>query len=197
MSSAVEHVEHVHEVDPHFLVMRARAGVLLLILADALGAAGILAGSGYLGALNTLGQYKIAGDHAAPPLLAALLAVVLVVAGVGYLWWQRARKGGANQLGIFVLAWVGMIAATVIQIVNGSTLGYAPPYHAYESVIILITWYSAIHLLLTSCFTGLLVFGRALRGRLAGREYIVEVHGYWWYYTVIAGLIFLLFTVLA
>lgn len=201
MSLSSEHIqaetaEHaVHEVDPHFLVARARAGVLLLILSDALSAAGLLAGGGYLSALNTLGQYKIPGDHASTLLLALLLGISLAVSGISYLWWQQARKNqGANLLAIFVLAWVCMIAATVIQIVIGSTLGFTPPYHAYESLIILITWYSAIHLLLTSCFTGLLVLGRGLRGRLVDREYIVEVHGYWWYYTVIVGLIMLVFT---
>lgn len=192
MSISVEHVE-THEVDPHFLVARARAGVLLLILSDALSVVSILAAGGYLNALNTLNQYKIAGDHGANPLLMWLLAGVLAVSGIAYFGWQRARrKQGANLLAIFVLAEVCMIAATVIQIVIGSTLGYTAPYHAYESMIILITWYSAIHLLLTSCISGLLVFGRGLNGRLAGREYIVEVHGYWWYYTVIAGLIMLL-----
>ena len=204
MSLSSEHIhadalEHAaHEVDPHFLVARARAGVLLLILSDALAALGLIAGGGYLGALNTLGQYKIAGDHASSPLQALLLAVALAVSGFSYFWWQLARKRqGANLLAIFALAWVCMIAATVIQIVIGSSLGYTAPYHAYESLIILITWYSAIHLLLTSCITGLLVFGRGLRGRLVDREYIVEVHGYWWYYTVIVSLIMLLFTVFA
>lgn len=185
----------VHEVDAHFLVTRARVGVLLLILSDALSSAGLLAGGGYLSALNTLGQYKQAGDHAATPLLAVLLGVALAVSGLAYLWWQRARaRQGANLLAIFALSWLAMIAATVLQMVVGSTLGFTPPYHAYESLVILITWYSAIHLLLTSCLTGLLVFGRGLRGRLIERAYIVEVHGYWWYYTIIVGLLMLVFT---
>jgi hypothetical protein len=62
-------------------------------------------------------------------------------------------------------------------------------------VILLLTWYTAVHLLLAALI-GLLLLGRVLRGRIAGHEYIAEVTGYWWYYTVIASLLVWLFVLL-
>jgi hypothetical protein len=62
-------------------------------------------------------------------------------------------------------------------------------------VQLLVVWFAAIHLLLATII-GLLLGGRVLRGRLAGHEFIVEVTGYWWYYTVIASLLLWLFGLL-
>jgi len=76
--------------------------------------------------------------------------------------------------------------------VIGAALRYGIPIHAYESVLLLITWFTAIHLLLTA-IVGLLLGGRILRGRLAGLEFIPEVVGYWWYYTVVASVLLWLF----
>jgi len=73
--------------------------------------------------------------------------------------------------------------------------GYSTPYDAYESVITLLTWFTAIHLLLTA-FIGLLLSGRIMRGRIAEHQYVVEVTGYWWYYTVVASLVLWLFALL-
>lgn len=196
MSSSVEHIEHTHEVDPQFLVNRARAGVLLLILSDAVSIISIIVAGGFLNSLNTMGQFRVAGDHAPALLPGVLLAVALASSGLAYFGWARTRTtAGPERSTVYIVSWFLMIAAFVFQVWIGATLGYVPPFHAYESLMELITWYSAFHLLLTS-FIGLLVFGRIWRGRLAGREYIVEVTGYWWYYTVIAGLIMWLFSVL-
>src|SRR5258708_5912608 len=80
-------LEHTHEIEPHIKVARARAGVLMLIVSDALAVLAILAGGGYLRALNTEGQYKVAGDFA-PALLPGLLVMIaLVLSGLSYYWW--------------------------------------------------------------------------------------------------------------
>jgi len=68
------------------------------------------------------------------------------------------------------------------------------PDKRLESVQLLVTWFTAIHLLLAA-FVGVLVGGRILRGRLAGHEFIAEVTGYWWYYTVVASVLLWLFGV--
>ena len=49
--------------------------------------------------------------------------------------------------------------------------------------------------LLLAAFVGILLGGRILRGRLTGHEFIVEVTGYWWYYTVVASVLLWLFGV--
>ena len=74
------------------------------------------------------------------------------------------------------------------------SLGYTTtPFHAYESVLMLITWFTWVHFLLLTII-GLLLLGRVLRGRLAGHGYIAEVTGYWWYYTVLSSLLLWLFS---
>jgi hypothetical protein len=198
MDTSLEHAqEHTHELEPHIKVARARAGVLLLIVSDALSVLAILAAGGYLSALNTEGQFKIAGDFAPPFVPGLLIAIGLVLSGLSYFWWERRarRPGGSGQTLFFLLALVLMLVAGVGETWIGETLRYGVPIHAYESVQLLLVWFAAIHLLLAAII-GLLLGGRILRGRLAGHEFIVEVAGYWWYYTVIATLLLWLFGLL-
>ena len=189
-------LEHVHELEPHIKVARARAGVLMLVLSDALAVLAILAGGGYLRALNTEGQYKVAGDFAPALLPGLLIMIVLVLSGLSFYWWERRarRPGEAGQTLFFLLALALMLVAGVSETWIGAALKYGVPIDAYESVQLLLTWFTAIHLLLAAII-GLLLGGRILRGRLIGHEFIAEVVGYWWYYTVIASLLMWLFGV--
>jgi hypothetical protein len=187
-------LEHVYELEPQVKVARARSGVLLLIISDALFVVAIMAGSQYLRALNTEGQYKIAGDYA-PPFVAGLLIMIgLLLSGLAYyLWERRASKAGeTSQTLFFLLALVIILAAAVGETWIGATLRYGVPIQAYESVHWLITWFTAVHLWL-AFIIGILLGGRILRGRLAGHEFVVEVTGYWWYYTVVASILLWLF----
>ncbi len=190
-------LEEMFEIEPHIRVARARAGVLLLILADALSIVAILAAGGYLSALNVLGQFKASGESAPAFVPGLLLVIVLVLSGLSYYLWDRsARKnGGVGQQAFFILALVLVIVALPGAIWISMTLGYGAPFHAYESLILLVTWTTTIHILLT-VIVGLLLLGRVLRGRLVGHEFIVEVVGYWWYFIVIVGLLLWLFTLL-
>jgi hypothetical protein len=184
-------LEEMHELPLHVRVGRARAGVIMLILSDFLSILALLAAGGYLSALNVLNQYRLSGDHP-PALLPGILAsVALVLSGLAYYWWER--RGG--QPIIFILALLLMAAALAFQIWLGASLGYVAPFHAYESVILLLSWYSAFHFGLAAVI-GLLLLGRILRGRLAGHPYIPEVVGYWWYYTAIAGLVMWAFSMI-
>ena len=88
-----------------------------------------------------------------------------------------------------------MLVAGVSETWIGAALRYGIPIQAYESVQLLLPWFTAVHLLLAAII-GLLLGGRILRGRLAGHEFIVEVVGYWWYYTVVASVLLWLFGVL-
>jgi heme/copper-type cytochrome/quinol oxidase subunit 3 len=190
-------LEQMHEIEPHIRIGRARAGVLMLIVSDALSVVAILAAGGYLSALNVAGQYK--GGDPAPAFLPGLLAViVLVLSGLVYYLWERGvrRVGGAGQRALFIISWALILIALAAQIWVSVGLKYASPFHAYASMLLLLAWYSAFHLLLAAII-GLLVLGRILNGRLVDRGYIVEVVGYWWYYTVIAGLLMWLFSLVA
>ena len=196
MSTAIE---QTHELEPHIRVGRARAGVIMLMLSDALSVMAILAAGGYLNALNVEGQFR-AGDHAPAFLPGLLLAIVLVLSGLVYYLWERTarnngRARGTGQSVFLILALLLMVVGLAVQIGIGASLRFSVPFHAYASVILLITWFTAVHLLLAA-FIGLLLLGRLLRGRLAGFGYIPEVVGYWWYYTVVASVLLWLFILL-
>ncbi len=186
----------MHHIPHHVQVGRARAGVIMLILSDALSIVALLAAGGYLSTLNTFGQFR-AGDHG-PALLPGILgAITLILSGLCYYLWQRRATRSNEWTGqkvLYLLAWVFMLATLGIQIWLGIALGYAAPFHAYASLVLLLTWYSAFHLLLAAII-GVLMLGRILRGRIAEHSYIAEVVGYWWYYTVVAGLLMWLFSV--
>src|SRR5258708_7613685 len=183
-------LEHVHELEPHIKVARARAGVLMLILSDALAALAILAAGGYLRTLNTEGPYKVAGDFAPAYLPGLLIAIALVLSGLAYYWWERraSKPGEANQPLFFLLAWVLMLAAGVSETWIGASLRYGIPIQAYESVQLLLPWFTAVRPLFAA-FIGLLLGGRILRGTVGGDAFIVGVVGYWWYYTVDASVL--------
>jgi hypothetical protein len=185
-------LEEMHEIEPHIQVGRARAGVLMLILSDSLSVVAILAAGGYLSALNVEGQYLVSGDHGPAFVPSLIVAVALVLSGFFYYLWGRGvrrRAGSSGSLALAILAFVLMVVALVIQVILGLKLGFTnPPFHSYESMIILLTWYSSAHFLLTAII-GLLLVGRVLRGRIAEHSYIAEVVGYWWYYTIVASLI--------
>lgn len=203
MSTSSTSLEHeTHELALHIRVGRARACALILILADALSILAILAAGGYLSALNTENQYRIAGDHAPAFLPGLVVAIALVLSGLAYYWWERRvrQSGGSrgnSQLMFFILAFVLMIVAMVVQIVLSITLNraYTAPYDAYESVITLLMWMMAVKHFLAAIL-GLLLLGRIMRGRMAGHEYLAEAAGYWWYYTVVASLLMWLFALL-
>lgn len=202
MSSTIEQV-HEHELAPHILVARARAAVIMFMLSDALSVLAILAAGGYLNALNTENQFRIAGDHAPVLLPGLLVAIALVLSGLCYFIWERsarreasAQSGRSGQSAFFVVALILVALALIGQSWVNLSLGYTSmPFHAYESVLMLVTWFTWVHFLLT-IIIGILLLGRILRGRLAGRGYIVEVTGYWWYYTVIASLLLWVFSLL-
>jgi len=189
MSSTI--VEHAHELEPHIRVGRARAAVIMFIISDLLSVSAIMAGGSYLSALNTENQFRIAGDH--PPVLlpGLLVAIVLALSGLSYYWWaRRARQfGETGPSAFFMLALLFMVLALAGQTWVNLSLGYtSTPFHSYESVLMLITWFTWVHFLLTAII-GILLLGRILRGRLAGFGFIAEVTGYWWFYTVLASLL--------
>ncbi|MGZ3609794.1 MAG: hypothetical protein ACXWPS_06195 [Ktedonobacteraceae bacterium] len=193
MSTSVE-VEHAFELEPRIKVARARACVLLLIISDALSVVAIMAGAQYLQALNTEGQYRVAGNYA-PSFVAGLLVMIgLLLSGLlFYLWDRKASKAGeTGQTLFFLLSLLIMLAAAVGETWIGAALAYGIPIQAYESIHFLITWFTAIHLWLAAII-GILLFGRILRGRIAGHEFVVEVSGWWWYYTVVASILLWLF----
>ncbi|HZU70800.1 MAG TPA: hypothetical protein VFA09_26230 [Ktedonobacteraceae bacterium] len=198
METALEHSEHPFELEPQVKVARAKAGVLMLIISDALSVLAILAAGGYLSALNTENQFKVAGDFAPPFVANLIIMIVLLLSGLAYFGWERGarRNNGEGQSAFFLVSLVLMLAAGVAETWIGAALRYGIPIHAYESMILLITWFTALHLLLT-VIVGILLGGRILRGRLTGQAYLIEAGGYWWYYIVVSSILLWIFSLVA
>lgn len=191
MSSTVAPHAQSHELEPHIRVARARSMVILFIISDLLSIFGIMAASGYLRALNTENQFRVGGDHPPTLLPGLLVAIALVLSGLIYYWWARRapRYGETGPTAFFVVSLVLMILAIVGQTWVTASLGYTNrPFHAYESLLMLITWYTWVHFLL-AIIIGILLLGRIMRGRLAGFGFMAEVAGYWWYYTILSALL--------
>lgn len=191
MSSTVAPHAQSHELEPHIRVARARSMVILFIISDLLSIFGIMAASGYLRALNTENQFRVGGDHPPTLLPGLLVAIALVLSGLTYYWWARRapRYGETGPATFFVVSLILMILAIVGQTWVTASLGYTnPPFHAYESLLMLITWYTWVHFLL-AIIIGILLLGRIMRDRLAGYGFMAEVAGYWWYYTILSALL--------
>ena len=184
-------VEHVHELEPHVRAGRARLATIMFILSDVLAVLAIIAAGTYLRALNTENQFRVAGDHPPALLPGVVVAIVLVLSGLFYFLWERRVRAndGTGPSAFFVLALLCVVLALAGQTWAALSLGYTTtPFHAYESELILITWYTWAHFLLLAII-GILLLGRIMRGRLVGFGFIPEVAGYWWYYTVLASLL--------
>jgi heme/copper-type cytochrome/quinol oxidase subunit 3 len=192
--------EHLHGLPLHTRVSRARAVVILLIISDVMMVASILAAGGYLNAINTANAFKLTTDQPAfPPGL--IVAIALVLSGLCYFWWERGVRGGGSQHLAVVLATLLMLGALGCEIWYWLALNYTtaptafPAYDTYQSIVLLVAGFSVVHLFLAAV-VGMLMTGRSANGRLAGQEYLVQAAGYWWYYTVLSGVIIWLFTVI-
>ena len=114
-----------------------------------------------------------------PPFDGGLLVMIgLLLSGLAYYVWDRraSKAGETGQTLFFLLSLLIMLAAAVGETWIGATLRYGVPIQAYESVHLLITWFTAVHLWLAAII-GILLVGRILRGRVAGHEFVVEVTG--------------------
>ena len=168
--------------------LRARVVVLLLILGDLLLLlASSIAAFGYTDALNVSGQFHAPGDDV--PLLPGLLAMLATLASA--VAFYPAARAAKNRLWADVTRWTGVAlgAAAVafgLQIWFIHSLNLVQPVHAYGSFVMLLTGWHAAQLALVMIVGGI-VLGRAVRGRLAGREYVPVVTGYYWYWVGLSG----------
>lgn len=187
------HEESSHDLAPHIKIGRARSGVLLFIVSDVVMVLSVIAAGGWLSALNVSGMFKAPTDQPSfPPGL--VVAILLLLSGLCYLVWDRGIRRGGGAGVFFVLSLVLVIAALAVQIWTWTTLGYttapesAPAYDAFQSLVILVAAFNTIHIFVLAVI-GVLLGGRIMNGRIAGHEFIPIVVGYWWYYSVLSGVI--------
>jgi heme/copper-type cytochrome/quinol oxidase subunit 3 len=161
----------------------ARYGAALLIASwTMLGLAMYLAFI-YLDGLNTMGQFKPRSEPAPSTLGNVLLAVGAIAAAAAWTWgYRRARGGHAERARAGVtISWLITLAGFVGSLIVFGGLNEPVPLHAYASSISLFVLFHAWHLL-AALVMGLLVLGRLFRGRIGGREYVIQIVGWWLWY---------------
>ena len=149
----------------------------------------------YLDALNTQGQFKPSSETTP-----TTVGNVLLTRG-------RAGRGGGLDLGLPAVALGrrhrgahGRDARLAYharragrQLVVFASLKAPLPLHAYASSIGLFILFHAWHLV-AGLVIGAIVLGRLYKGRIGGREYVIQVVGYWLWYAAIVSVVLMVLT---
>jgi cytochrome c oxidase subunit 1 len=166
-----------------------RISVWLMIVSDAVFVVAVYAAFIYLHALNTQGAFK-PPTEARPSVVGTVLVTAgSVVAALAYAWGQqglRSRDAGRVRTGV-MLAVVISLAALVGDLLVFGGLNYPAPLHAYGSFMSLFILYHAFRHLVVGVVVGALVLGRLLKGRLVGRDYVIQATGYWFWWIAITA----------
>jgi len=170
---------------------QVRIATLLLIVSDAVFVMAMYLVFVYLHGLHTQGQFK-PSTESRPSILGSLLVTAASVAAAAiYSWGQRGLRSGDTRrvrAGV-MLAVVISLAALVGDVLVFGTLNYPAPLHAYGSFMGLFIIYHAFRHLIVGVLIGALVLARLYRGRLAGRDYVIQATGYWFWWIAITAVL--------
>jgi heme/copper-type cytochrome/quinol oxidase subunit 3 len=166
-----------------------RIAVWLMIVSDAVFVLAFYAAFIYLHGLNTQGAFKPSTESRPSVVGSLLVAAASVVAASAYAWGQKGlRSGDSGRLrtGVMLAVVISMVAL-IGDLVVFANLNYPPPLHAYGSFMSLFILYHAVRHLVVGVLIGALVLGRLYSGRLAGRDYVIQATGYWFWWVAITG----------
>ncbi len=167
------------------------SATLLLIVSDAVFVMAMYLVFVYLHGLHTQGQFKPSSESR-PSILGGLLVTAgSVLAAAAFSWGQRGlRSADARRVRTGVmLAVLISLAALVGDVLVFGNLKYPAPLHAYGSFMGLFIIYHAFRHLIVGVLIGALVLGRLYRGRLAGRDYVLQATGYWFWWIAITAVL--------
>jgi hypothetical protein len=178
---------------------QVRYATLLLIVSDAVFVMAMYLAFVYLHGLHTQGQFKPSSESRPSIVGSLLVTAASVLAASVYSWGQRGlRSGDTGRIRTGVtLACVISLAALVGDVVVFATLNYPAPLHAYGSFMALFILYHAFRHLIVAVLIGALVLGRLYRGRLVGRDYVIQATGlwFWWIAITAVGMMLLMITI--
>jgi heme/copper-type cytochrome/quinol oxidase subunit 3 len=179
-----------HPPDAASRADRTRYGAGLLILSWTMFGLAIFLAYIYLDGLNTMHQFKPSSERTPTTVGTVLLTVAALAGAAAWSWGYRQSRSGESaraRTGV-TLSW-GITAAGLV----GSLLVFASlkaplPLHAYASSMSLFVLFHAWHLVV-GLVIGALVLGRLYRGRIGGREYVIQVAGWWLWYTAVLAVV--------
>jgi cytochrome c oxidase subunit 1 len=161
-----------------------RIAVWAMIVSDAVFVVAVYAAFIYLHGLHTQGAFKPATESRPSVVGSVLVTAGSIVAALAYAWGQQGTHShdtGRLRTGVMLAVGVSL-AALVGDLVVFADLNYPAPLHAYGSFMSLFILYHAIRHLVVGVLIGALVLGRLLKGRLAGRDYVIQATGYWFWW---------------
>jgi len=168
---------------------QVRYATLLLILSDAVFVLALYLALVYLKVLNTQGQFRPSTESMPSIVGSVLVTAASLAAASAFSWGQRGLRSGDSRrvrTGV-TLAWIISLVALVGDAVVFAELGYPLPLHAYGSFMSLFILYHAFRHLFIGVLIGALVLGRLYSGRLAGRDYVLQATGYWFWWIAITA----------
>ena len=168
-----------------------RIAVWALIVSDAVFVVAVYAAFIYLHGLHTQGAFKPATESRPSVVGSLLVTAGSVVAALAYAWGQQgihARDTGRLRTGVMLAVGVSLVAL-VGDLAVFADLNYPAPLHAYGSFMSLFILYHALRHLVVGVLIGALVLGRLLKGRLAGRDYVIQATGYWFWWIAITAIV--------
>jgi cytochrome c oxidase subunit I len=195
--AAVDTAGHAapHPPDMAERAERARWGALLMITSWTMLGLVISLAYIYLDALNTQGQFRPSSETTPTTVGNVLLTVAALAAAVAWTWgYRRSLTGDSTgaRTGV-TLGWVITLAGLVGTVVVFAGLNAPLPLHAYASSIALFVLFHAWHLV-AGLVIGAIVLGRLYKGRIGGREYVIQVVGYWLWYAALISVVLMVLT---
>ena len=175
-----------HPPDVASRAERARYGAGLMILSWTVFGAAIYLAYIYLHALNTMHQFKPSSEPMPTTVGNVLLTVGALAGAAVWTWGYRGSRAGDSaraRTGV-TLGWLITVAGLAGSLVVFADLKAPLPLHAYASSMSLFVLFHAWHLVV-ALVIGAIVLGRLYRRRIGGREYVIQVVGWWLWYTAI------------
>ncbi len=181
---------HPPHIEPAVRADMTRWGARLAILSWSMLAAALYLGFIYLDALNTQGQFHPASETT--PTTVGNLLVTVAAIGAAACWsygYRVSRTSGYGSTRTWlILGWILTAAGLVGDLVVFATLNTPTPLHAYGSYMSLFIFFHAWHMIVGLVITSL-VLGTVFARKLAGREYVAQIVGWWLWYAAIVSVV--------
>ncbi len=177
-----------HQPDVPTRAGMARYGAGLMIASWTMLATTICLAFIYLGALDTLHQFKPSSESRPTTIGNVLLALGALAAAAAWTWGYRSAHAGDTRrasTGV-TIGWLLTAAGLAGTLVVFANLKAVLPLHGYASATSLFTLFHAWHLV-AGLVVGAIVLGRLYKGRIGPRDYVIQVVGWWlWYAAIVA-----------
>jgi cytochrome c oxidase subunit I len=185
---------HVPEADPALRGSMARWGTAAMITSWTVFAAALYIGYLYLDALGTQGAFR-AGEPSPSTVGTVLLTAGALAGALVWSWGFRAtsRGSGGGVRGALVLGWLLSLAGLVASLVVFLDYNAGLPLHAYASSMGLFILFHGWHLVIALVICAI-PLSRLLRGRIGGREYTIQITGWWLWYTAVTAIVMMVLT---